>query len=274
MLMKKIKKIIAKSQIISAAYRKIRDEKFLRQKPQITGLGFKFNGNQLMMDGKFEPIETKIIGELLSGVSVLINIGANIGYYTCIALHKGKEVVAFEPMNTNLHFLLRNVYVNNWADRFECYPLALADQIGLVKIYGSGTGASLVKGWAGQEYYTIVPVSTLDICLGNRFDKHKSLVVVDIEGAEFNMLKGAKKLLQSSVPPIWFVEIAIGEHQPEGVMINPNLYKTFKLFYDEGYTAWTADERNQIVSLEDIRLIEETRVDTLKTHNFIFKKIV
>ena len=58
----------------------------------------------------------------------------------------GKKVIAFEPDYTNQQILLQNVHANKWGDNFTLYPLALSNKVGIRKIYGGGTGASLIKG--------------------------------------------------------------------------------------------------------------------------------
>lgn len=241
-----------------------------KKHPSPTPMGFVFGGNLQMENGSFEPTETGHILKLFDSTDSLINVGANVGYYCCLALKHGKKVVAFEPMLTNQRHLYRNVHANGWGDLFECYPIALSDTGGLLEIFGDGTGASLIKGWAGQQDATIVPVSTLDQVLGERFSEVRPLIIVDIEGAEYGMLLGATKLLNARVKPIWFVEISVSEHQPKGIAVNPNLLKTFELFFNTGYVAISADNNPRFISLAEIKKIEETRVDTVKMHNFIF----
>lgn len=252
--------------------RAARDAWTRMDEPAPTPMGFKMAGNAAMEAGSFEPEETRIVGRLLPHVDAMINIGANIGYYSCLALQAGKPVVAFEPMAFNLQRLLRNVSANGWDKRAEVYPLALSDSVGITKIYGDGTGASLVKGWAGtpEAYVSYVPTSTLDLVLGARFEGQRCLILVDIEGAERFMLKGATLLLEQRPKPIWLVEIAISEHQPAGISINPHLVATFTAFWQRGYEAWTADARCRPVEREEIEAIERTGKNTMETHNFLF----
>jgi hypothetical protein len=96
------------------------------------------------------------------------------------------------------------------------------------------------------------------------------LVLVDVEGAELEMLRGATMLLNSSPKPLWMIEISVSEHQPAGVPINPNLVATFELFNNHGYRAYTADAARRPVVMEEVREIAATRHDTLGVHNFIF----
>jgi FkbM family methyltransferase len=271
-LIKLLKPLVEKFPKIALIYRYYRDASDLSKKPESTVLGFRFNGNKSMAAGFFEPIETEIVKKLLPHVSTVVNIGANIGYYTCIALNQKKYVIAFEPVGLNLKYLLRNIKANNWCAFVEVFPIALSNKTGIIDIYGGGTGASLIRGWAGQSdsQRQLVPCSTLNIILGHRFESDKVLFIVDIEGAEKMMLEGASLFLDRFNKPIWMVEISVAEHQPDGVKINPNLLSTFELFWENGYDSITADEFNKEVDRAQIQAILKSGEDTLGTHNFIF----
>ncbi len=257
----------------SAAYRGYREFKHMQRPPVMTSGGFWFAGNKLMQAGTFEPEETRIVEELLSDVDVLINVGANIGYYCCIALQRKKQVIAFEPMPRNLEFLMKNVISNGTEEFIEVFPLALSSRSGIAKFFGVGTGASLIQGWAGQsdEDLTLVPMSTLDTVLGNRMQGKSCLVVIDIEGAELAMLQSACNLLSNTPRPSWLVEISVNEHQPNGILINPNLVETFKIFFDAGYEAITANRASRSIQLQEVQQVAATGIDTLQTHNFVFR---
>lgn len=270
MIRKSLKPLISMSPILEKLYRDIRGGLQLRKSPKLCSLGFKFSGNPAMERGDFEAIETDIILSLMSDVEYVINVGANVGYYVCHALSQEKFVVAFEPMMANQKGLMANVAANDWENNVEIFPMGLSNKTGIVKIYGGGTGASLIKGWAGQQYSTCIPVSTMDLLLGDRFSEKRTLIIIDIEGAEFSMLQGAKKMLSANVKPIWFIEISVTEHQPDCVEINPHLFDTFNLFYSAGYSAYTATSLSRKINIDEIRAIEASGKDSLKTHNFIF----
>jgi FkbM family methyltransferase len=238
----------------------------------MTRFGFKFNGNDEMANGSFEVFETNLLIKIFPKVDYVVNIGANIGYYVCHALKNKKKVFAFEPLEGNLRQLLRNIKYNNWEDNCEVFPLALSNKISIIDMYGGGTGASLIKGWAGTSLsdVTLVPCSTLDNVLGNRLDGENILIIVDIEGAENMMLEGATRLLDMNPKPIWLVEISQQEHQPKGRRINPQILETFEKFWDRGYESITADNFLRNISKEEVKKIIENRTDTLGTHNFLF----
>lgn len=223
-----------------------------------------------MASGTFEPEETRLVRELLREVDLLVNGGASVGYYCLHALSLGKPVIAVEPIARNLHYLMRNIKENGWAHEAEIFPVALGTKADVLKMWGGGTGASLVKGWAGipKSYVTQVPVLSLDRILGSSLQGKRALILVDVEGAEYDMLKGAMKTLQNEPRPIWMVEIGSASHQPSGVTINPCLVPTFDLFSEKGYTAATAESTRKTVDAETIKRIVNGQAVAL--HNFLF----
>jgi FkbM family methyltransferase len=271
-LIKFAKPFVERFPAAAMTYRYIRDSRRLLEEPRVTPMSFKLLGNRVMEEGLFEPVETEIVKKLLQQADVFINVGANIGYYCCLALNYGKHVLAFEPIELNLKYLKKNIKANHWEDRIEIFPLALSNKIGISEIYGGATGASLIKGWAGvrQKHGALVKVSTMDDLLGSRFQKERCFILVDIEGAEGYMLEGAGIFLNRQPKPIWMIEITVSEHQPEGIRINPRLFSTFDIFWKKGYQAWTADKQCRSIHADEIEEIVKNGKDTLLTHNFLF----
>lgn len=266
-----VKPLVERFPSLAMAYRQLRDVRALSKEAQITKLGFKFDGNEQMKNGLFEPIETSLVKKIFPKIDIVVNVGANIGYYACQALQSGKKVFAFEPIETNIKYLLKNIKANNWENNCEIFPIALSNKNNIIEIYGGGTGASLIKGWAdtSEKYATLVPCLTMNNVLGDRLDGNNVLVIVDIEGAEYMMLEGATKLLDMNPKPIWLVEISAKDHQPKGIKINPYILDTFEKFWDRGYKAVTADQHLRTISRVEILTIMKTQVDSLGTHNFL-----
>src|SRR5574337_132291 len=80
----------------------------------MTPFGFKLAARlhpayELMRTGQFEREETRIFQRLLVWADGFIDVGANLGYYTCLAMQKGKATMAFEPQGQNLECLYRNL---------------------------------------------------------------------------------------------------------------------------------------------------------------------
>ena len=255
-------------------YQIMRDKQLKVGVPEATPLGFKFTGNAEigMEQGTFEVLEVDVVKKCLSFADTFINIGANIGYYCCIALQQEKRTIAFEPIDSNLRYLYANIKANHWENEIEIFPLALGRKTDIAKIYGIGTGASLIKGWAGtsENDSRLIPVSTLDNVLADRLAGKKCFFLVDIEGVEKSMLQGASTHLSMEPKPIWMVEIAITEHQPEGTLINPDLMETFEIFWENGYEALTVSDEFRRINREDIEQVYESGKNTLLTYNFLF----
>lgn len=242
----------------------------------VTPLGFKLTSGlhpayELMRSGEFEIEETAIISRLLPKVDVFVDIGANLGYYTCLALQSGKSVVAFEPQQQNLQCLFQNLTANGWEDKAEVFPLALSDRPGLLTLYGaSGPSASLIKNWAGysSRFKKTVPVSTLDNVLAGRFPGKHLFIKMDVEGAEYQVLKGALVTLTLSPKPVWLLEICLEEFHPEGS--NPDFQQIFQLFWENGYQAFTATEKPKLVSASVVASWVKNGHADSETFNYLF----
>lgn len=125
--------------------------------------------NRMMINGTFETEEVELIQKNLSATDVFVDVGANIGLYTCIARSFEKYVVAIEPQPQNLECLYANLSNNNWQNT-EVFPVGLSNSPGLLTLYGaSGPSASLVRGWAGysERFKKVIPVNTMDNLLRN-----------------------------------------------------------------------------------------------------------
>ena len=246
----------------------------------VTPLGFKLRSGyhpayDLMRNGIFEVEETAILAKLLHEVDLFVDIGANLGYYTCLALQNGKPTIAFEPQQQNLRCLFQNVTANGWEDKVEIFPIALSDQPGLLTLYGaSGPSASLIKNWAGysSRFKKIVPTSTLDNILAGRFSGQRLLIKMDVEGAEYQVLKGARAMLSLTPKPIWMLEVCLNEFHPEGS--NPDFEKIFELFWGNGYCAFTATKNSKPVTPNDVKSwLDRNRTDS-NTFNYLFMETV
>jgi len=97
-----MKSLVDRFPTIAKLYRAVRDLTGFMKNPVLTSWGFMLSGKPSMAKGTFEPVETEIVRNLLDGVDVLNNVGANVGYYCCHALSMEKHAIAFEPVQRNL----------------------------------------------------------------------------------------------------------------------------------------------------------------------------
>ena len=139
------KSLIERFPQLAQFYRNSRDQMDRNQPTQMTPWGFRFAGDAAMASGKFEPEETRLVRGLMQEVDILVNVGANVGYYCCHALSLGKPVIAIEPIARNLHYLMRNITENGWAQQTGIFPVALGAKTDILKMWG-GDGRITNKG--------------------------------------------------------------------------------------------------------------------------------
>jgi FkbM family methyltransferase len=237
---------------LAGLYHSYRHARALARHPaRTTPGGFRFAGHAAMQDGSFEPAETALLQKLMRDTDVFVDVGANLGYYACLARAAGLKVVAIEPLASNLEYLLANLRENGWDD-VEVFPVALAGRPGLMNLYGGSTGASTIPDWAGASTVLrrTVPVNTLDNVLGERFAGQRLLLKVDVEGAELGVLDGARRTLALRPAPRWLVEICLTENHPQG--INPDFQAVFEIFFRNGYEARSVEAGLRVVSARDV----------------------
>ena len=153
----------------------------------------------LYLRGIREPISTKIMQSILKQGDVVLDAGANIGYYTILESKKvGPKglVYAIEPIKENFRFLQKNITLNKLKNVKLKNNLALSDEIGkiFINVDVEGNKSSPIK-LKGQKEVREIPSTTMD---GFFKDKRKPTVMrMDIEGFEHIVFKGGHKTLNS-----------------------------------------------------------------------------
>jgi len=268
-LRRAITPLLRRNQQLMAGYVYLRGLKSIMAKPRMTTRGYFLVGNDDMIEGRYEPIETATIEKLLDSTDIFINIGANTGYYCAMAISRGIYTVAFEPVHQNLSMLYSTISANKWNNSIEVYPIAASSSIGLSDIFGYGTGASLSRGSNNPDYLsTLVPTNTIDNILGDRFNGKRMLIVIDAEGAEHDILQGSTKLLNSTPKPYCVVEVAPNENTKDNQSAEQRYIETFQLMWRLGYKSTTIEDNPMPVDHDTLkkRLSKEIQLP----HNILF----
>jgi FkbM family methyltransferase len=238
-----------------------------------TSYGFTLAGGPIMASGGWESEGIAAFLALVATHDVVLDIGANVGIYSCLAASRGKHTLAFEPSARNLHYLYQNLWANGFRN-VEVFPIGLAEQPGLGRMFGYGDMASFVPGWAQarEAGSALVPLSSLDTVAAVRFQGKKLLIKLDVEGFELEVLAGATRTLDLAPNPTWLVEILFrNEAIPGGT--NPNFAKTFDVFWRHGYRCRKLDKAETPVGPDDVsRWVRDGAVDQ-GTHDFIFSQV-
>jgi len=156
--------------------------------------------NAYITYGLREPTSTRIYTEILKRGMRVVDVGAHVGYYTLLASKRVGDkgmVYAFEPNPYNFAILKYNVNLNTKRN-IKLYNLALGDQEGEILFCHDVKRSNLSRIiFDNKECYgrTIrVRQTTLDNIIG---DETVDVIRMDVEGYEYRILKGAKKILSS-----------------------------------------------------------------------------
>lgn len=160
--------------------------------------------------GCYELFETDLFKHTIKPGMTVVDIGANIGYYTTLAgLCAGPtgKVIAYEPDVDNFSFLNKNIALNNLSNT-RTLQTALSDKHGTATLYltenNKGTH-SFANNRNGKKAVT-VQTETLDDSLWNINAGKIDVLKIDIEGAECLALAGMKKTLAKNRDLIIFTE--------------------------------------------------------------------
>jgi FkbM family methyltransferase len=169
----------------------------LRGKKWIVG-----SGNHGYWLGSYEMAKCALFAKHVSPGGTVFDLGANVGYYTMLSALRagpGGRVYAFEPLPRNLEFLQRHLSLNR-IENAVVIDAAVSDRSGTVRF---AEDASTAKGRIGPEGSFEVRAVSLDDWIDAGRLPRPDLLKIDIEGAEFPALQGARKLLVSSHPAIF-----------------------------------------------------------------------
>jgi FkbM family methyltransferase len=173
--------------------------------------------------GQHEVEVQRAIVELLRAGDTFWDVGAHIGFFSLIAsrivLSSGR-VHAFEPYGPSRARLQTNLDLNN-AGNVSVSPQAVAAKAGLAQFYAARETPmwTLVRGM-GEGPSIEVSCTTLDEqadVLGE-----PTLIKVDVEGAEVDVLRGASRLLVSEHPPSLIVEFTNDDMRLEAALLYPS----------------------------------------------------
>jgi FkbM family methyltransferase len=168
-------------------------------------------GFRIAVKRGYEGHVTNVMRPLLQPGMVVVDVGANIGFYTLMAAARvgpSGRVIAFEPSVENCELLKMSLTANNF-QHVAVHQVAVADEDGMVGFHMGSSNGSILRADRGPLPFQ-VPSVRLDNLLHN--EPRIDLIKMDIEGAEGLALAGMKQLI-SRHRPIIFTEFS-----PEALM--------------------------------------------------------
>ncbi|MFZ6876194.1 FkbM family methyltransferase [Undibacterium sp. Di27W] len=211
------------------------------QKVEVNGLPMFVDPEDLdlgqpLIHGEYEPHVSKIFKAHVQAGMAVLDIGANIGYYSIMAASLTGStgvVYAVEPNTNNVKFIELSKRENGFA-QIKIINSAAGEDFDILSLnssYSNGTTAHLSEDQHALMKSTVVACMPLDHLIPA--DKKIDLIKIDIEGFEYRALLGAKTLLSKWHPTI------ISEFSPDFMpLTGGNDGPTYLRFlFDLGYTA-------------------------------------
>jgi len=165
----------------------------------------------LSIDGCFKPevFETEVFKKNIKKGDVIVDIGANIGYYTLISARivgKTGRVYAFEPDPCNFALLKKNIQVNGYKN-VVLVQKAVSNKTEKIKLYLCEESTGDHRIYNSHDNRKSIDINAIQ--LDDYFKKYKgkiNLIKIDIQGAEVNALQGMSNLLKRQGKVIMFTE--------------------------------------------------------------------
>lgn len=176
-------------------------------------------GQQLYATGDYERRTTEVIEALLTQGDTFVDVGANIGYFSLLAsrlVGPSGRVVAFEPASVPQARLRNNVKINR-ACNIDVRDVAVSERSGVFPFYEApahNQGLSSLRELKDRTRVTYVHVGRLDDLLTEV--ALPTLVKIDVEGAELQVINGARELLARERPDV-IVEVTASFLNAQGL---------------------------------------------------------
>ncbi len=200
----------------------------------------------LLNGGYYERGTTELFRTLTGEGANVVDVGAHIGYYTLLAAkgvgEKGK-VYAFEPAPDNCKMLIKNVTANRLTNVI-IIDKAVSDrcQIDELVLSEGDSGGNTLNKPAGYKKGISVETTTLDEYFKGK-ETPIRLVKIDVEGAEYAVLKGMANIIRLNDNLKIITELIPYRLEGAGVSIQDYL----DMIASYGFKVYIIDEEKQTV---------------------------
>ncbi len=161
--------------------------------------------------GAYEELTTELFKEVINEGDIIVDAGANIGYFTLLASRLvGKEgrVYAFEPETFNYSLLVRNIELNGYQN-ITVERKAVSNTTGTIKLFidDKDSGSHTIRQYSGKKEFIEIESLTLDDYFKAK-ERTINVIKMDIEGAEPAALLGMDRIIRENENLKIFTEFA------------------------------------------------------------------
>lgn len=226
----------------------------------------------LSVNNIYEEFETKLVKELIKEGDVVLDIGANIGYYTVQFAKKvgpTGSVIAFEPDPINFAILKKNIEVNGFTN-VELHNIAVSDTKGILKLFINESNRGDNRMYDSQDSRNAIEVPTEQIDEVMKSKPTVNFIKMDIQGAEIKAIRGMKHVFDNS-PNLTM----ISEFWPVGIHRCGGDAKEFlDSLVEHGFQISEIDEnRHEVKDISDVSvLLTENTVENELYSNLLCTK--
>jgi FkbM family methyltransferase len=168
--------------------------------------------SRVVLSGCYEPEVTALLASLTLGEGMIVNVGANVGFYSIYlanAFPLASRVLAIEPNPEAFRQLQGNIERNDLSLRIEAVQTCIGASDGNIQLSivrgmpeYSSIGGIAHPGVARHAQESVqVSVTPLSALVGS---ERVSLIFVDTEGAEAAVFGGAQEILARDKPLLFF----------------------------------------------------------------------
>lgn len=145
-------------------------------------------------DASREALMTRLFGEALAPDALVVDVGAHLGWFSIRAARQGARVIAFEPNPDTRPLLERNLADNGVQDRVTVVGKAVAAEAGKLTFWRSPAGdtSSLLRPQEGERPVEVETVPLDEVLRGEAAPR---VVKIDVEGAELDVIRGARETI-------------------------------------------------------------------------------
>eukprot|EP00027_Filamoeba_sp_ATCC50430_P015221 CAMPEP_0168565262 /NCGR_PEP_ID=MMETSP0413-20121227/13733_1 /TAXON_ID=136452 /ORGANISM="Filamoeba nolandi, Strain NC-AS-23-1" /LENGTH=251 /DNA_ID=CAMNT_0008597085 /DNA_START=165 /DNA_END=917 /DNA_ORIENTATION=- len=175
--------------------------------------------------------------------TIMLDIGANQGYFGFLAASHGYKVIMLEPGSQTSDLLRQTIVKNSWQKRVTVFKNAIGNtrQALSFNFVSDNSGASIVKPDPTGETYSILGD---DLLFNLKFNPKQVFVIkTDVEGYDFHALDGMYNIIKHGRPPLLIIEVPKSNCDHKLVITT---------LYSIGYSAISDDAPSKLIQLEEI----------------------